>query len=122
MKLEIEIPEPKFKKDDVVKMGELILHIYSVRAEGRWVHADGHNHLDWEGTYKYFTTVQAGKGPVNNPIRPGTILSIPETPLDSDFCLADSVKIDWSAPIIEPDSMENIMERWNSWDKVCPKN
>lgn len=126
MKIEIELPDPLFKQGDVVKHGpgELILYIDRVFAEGEWVHCNGTSSLDWEGTFRYTVTVQAGCGYANNPIRPGTTLVIPEQPTyisGTDHCLQDAVRIEWNEPIVEADSMENLIARLDEWKKLHPE-
>lgn len=117
----IELPDPKFQKDDVVRWGRLILHIRKINAEGSWNFCNGSHHLDWDGSFRYHVTVQQGKGLANNPIRPGTILTYSEVHVDegiSPGSFGGAEKIGWDEPIIGPDTEKNLGERWKAWDAL----
>jgi len=115
----IELPDPKFQKNDVVRWNRLILHVNAVQAEGRWVFQNGEHGLDWDGSFRYDVTVQQGKGLANNPIRPGTNLRFSEVYADGETSSASfgsAEKVAWDNPIIVGDSIDNISERERCWD------
>ena len=117
--LTIELPESKFKKDDVLQYKRLVLHIWRVSAEGNWDHYNGKTSLDWDGSYHYYVTVQEGFGE-GRPIRPGTFLTMNEKPVGRGLSVEDAVKISWNKPIIEPDDEKNIGQRWKDWENTYP--
>jgi hypothetical protein len=111
------LPDPLFKKDDVVRWGELILHIWGIRIKGQWDYQHGRGTDAWvDGGYMYSTTVQAGKGPTGKAIRPGIILTYPEDG-SPGHQICDAEKIEWDQPIIEPDDMKNLAERQDAWEE-----
>lgn len=117
----IELPDPKFQKNDVVRWGRLILHVRRVSAVGSWRFLNGEHDLEWDGAFRYDVTVQTGKGVANNPIRPGTVLTFSEVHVDdgvSPVSFGDAEKIVWDESIIGPDNIDNIGERQDVWDVV----
>ena len=74
MKITIELPDPIFQQGDVLRWGkgDLIVHIYAVEFRGRWVHTNGKIDAWSVRGVHYHCTVQAGRGPEGDLIRPGT--------------------------------------------------
>ena len=137
--LTIELPDPKFQKNDVVKWEQLILHVRRVHSHGEWTFYNGEHHLEWDADFKYDVTVQGGEGLANNPIRPGMVLTFSEIHIseprfdtsEDDYCeicelglpqvnrdFSTAEKIDWEKPIIGPDTLDNINERQDDWNGV----
>jgi len=119
MKLTLDCPDPKFNRGDVLLWDKLVVYVYRVYLRGEWYYRNGDASADITGNYSYCLSVQGGKGPVNNPIRPGTVLTFTENPyvLD-DRSIHDAIKISWDNSIIEPDSIKNISVRQDTWDKL----
>jgi hypothetical protein len=118
MKVTLELPDPKFNKGDVVRNGQLILHIWRVAAHGEWHYLAGGGGLEayCDDSFRYSCTIQGGRGPENDLIRPGIIVTYPERGY-SDHQLINAEKIVWDKPIILPDDMENLAERQDAWDR-----
>lgn len=114
MEVTIEIPDPKFSKGDVLRWGDLIIHVHCVSFNGTWSNIDGIVSMLPERCQHYHVTVQGGKGPEGDLIRPGLVLTLPEVG-DHNFQLCDAERIEWSDEIVGPDSMGNLGERWKSW-------
>ena len=130
MKITLEIPDPKFKAGDVLRWGDLIVHVYFAKAEGEWDALNGQLQAEWSGVFRYGVTIQDGTGPEGDLIRPGTCLNPRENSdtLSEQDCtpeerilFSDAQVIQWDKPIIEPDDMENIGERWAAWEILHPK-
>lgn len=117
----VEIPNPTFQQGDVVQWNELVLHIYSVTARGGWAFRNGRLDTTWSGDYEYNVAVQVGNSLEGSPLRPGTILCMrgQSSVDDSGIPFKEKAcKIEWNQPIIEPDTEDNILERWKQWDNA----
>lgn len=127
MEITIKIPDAIYQQGDVVRMGPhgLILHIYSVVVSGKWDYCNGD--LDaWVTRSVYYNcTVQSGRGPEGGFIRPGTCTGFSQNDCLSPGCNESRVDvelIEWDKSIIEPDSMDNLGERYSRWEAVEATN
>ena len=129
MKITFDLPDPIYQHGDVMRWGMngLIVHIYRVEISGKWAHVNGNADAWVERSTYYCCTVQEGCGPEGDLIRPGTCTGCyeGEEGYDADnvhqFANGHAEKIEWNKPIIEPDTTDNLGERWKAWDELHPE-
>jgi hypothetical protein len=116
MKIEIEIPEPKFQKGDVLLLTTPAgfhgpVHVIGVGvAGGTWSLIKGVARAQ-VGVSSYVYVYQEGCVAANGvPIRPGMIGASP-WPIFEEM----AEKIAWDKPLVTQDTEQNVRERDASW-------
>ena len=114
MEVTIDLPDSTFSQGDVLKWGphDLIVYIYRVTISGRWEYSNGTAKAWIERGIYYDCAVQGGRGLEGDLIRPGTCTGFPE----HQFDISTIKKVEWDNPIIEPDTVYNVAERWREWE------
>jgi hypothetical protein len=118
MKIEIEIPEPKFQKGDVLLLTTPAgfrgpVHVIGVgAASGTWSLVEGVACAQI-GESSYVYTYQEGCVAANGvPIRPGMI-GASSWPRFEEM----AEKIAWDRPLVTQDTEQNVQERAAAWAK-----